>query len=66
MARKFDRIEIWDNNGARGEQKLIATGGNGKYLVATDNSAFDRYLSKGAKGLEGFITLPNGQVVPVE
>ena len=66
MAKEFDYIEIWDNNGARGQQKLIATGGNGKGLVATDKAAFDRYLSKGAKGLEGFTTLPSGEVVPVE
>lgn len=66
MAKEFDHIEIWDNNGARGEQKMIATGGSGKSLVATDKAAMDRYLSKGAKGLEGFVTLPDGQIVPVE
>lgn len=64
MAKQFDYIEIWDNNGAKGQQKLIATGGNGKGITATDKAAFDRYLSKGAKGLEGFITLPSGEVVP--
>ena len=66
MAPQFDHIEIWDNNGARGQQKLVATGGGGKGLVATDKGGFDRFLSKGAKGLDGFVTLPDGQVVPVE
>lgn len=68
LAPQFDHIEIWDNNGAKGQQKLIATGGNGKSLTAVkgQESAMDRYLSKGAKGLDGFITLPNGQIVPVE
>lgn len=66
MAKNFDYIEIWDNNGARGQQKLIATGGSGKGLVAKDKAGFDRYLAKGAKGLEGFTTLSDGQVVPVE
>ena len=68
MADKFDRIEIWDNNGARGQQKMVATGGSGKHLTAVkgQEASFDRYLSKGAKGLEGFTTLPDGQVVPVE
>lgn len=65
MAKEFDHIEIWDNNGAKGQQKLIATGGSGKGLVATDKAAFDRYLSKGANGLEGFTTLPTGEVIPV-
>ena len=67
-APKFDYIEIWDNNGGKGEQKLIAVGGNGKYLtpVKGQEQAFNDYLSKGAKGLAGFFTLPDGQVVPVE
>ena len=66
MADKFDHIEIWDNNGARGEQKMIASGGNGKGLkvVSGQQAAFDAYLDKGAKGKAGFITLPDGQVVP--
>lgn len=62
-AKEFDRVEIWDNNGARGQQKLIATGGNGKGLVATDAEAFNRYLSKSQSGLDGFMTLPTGEVV---
>lgn len=68
MAPKFDHIEIWDNNGAKGQQKKIAEGGNGKYLKAVpgQEEAFRRYLSKGTKGINGFITLPDGQVVPVE
>lgn len=65
IAKEFDYIEIWDNNGAKGQQKLIATGGNGKGLVAKDGKAFNRYLNKGQKGVNGFITLPDGQVVPV-
>lgn len=67
-ASEFDHIEIWDNNGARGQQKLIATGGNGSGLkvVSGQEASFDRYLSKGAKGLEGFTTLPDGTVIPVE
>ena len=68
MAGKFDYIEIWDNNGARGQQKLIATGGNGKGLIAVagQEASFNRYLAKGANGLEGFMTLPDGQIVPIE
>lgn len=68
MADKFDSIEVWDNNGAKGQQKMIATGGGGKGLkpVAGQESAFNKYLSKGQKGLDGFMTLPNGTVVPVE
>lgn len=46
-AADFDVMEIWDNNGARGQQKLIATGGGGKGLVATDRAALQRYLDKG-------------------
>lgn len=66
MASQFDYIEIWDNNGARGQQKMIASGGGGKGLkvVSGQEEAFTRYLNKGAKGAEGFITLPDGQVVP--
>ena len=68
MANQFDRMEIWDNNGARGQQKMVATGGGGKGLkaVAGQEAAFDRYLSKGANGLEGFVTLADGTVIPAE
>lgn len=68
MAPKFDHIEIWDNNGEKGQQKKIAEGGNGQYLKAVpgQEEAFRRYLAKGTKGLDGFVTLPDGQVVPVE
>ena len=68
MAGQFDSIEIWDNNGARGQQKLIATGGGGKGLkaVAGQEAAFKSYLAKGSKGEGGFATLPDGTVVPVE
>lgn len=67
MASKFDSIEIWDNNGARGQQKMIASGGSGKGLtvVPGQEAAFTRYLSKGANGTAGFTTLPDGQVVPI-
>lgn len=65
MAPEFDHIEIWDNNGARGQQKLIAEGGSGKGLVAKDKEKFDNYLSKGNQGKDGFTTLPDGQVIPV-
>lgn len=65
MAPEFDHIEIWDNNGARGQQKIIAEGGSGKGLVAKDKEKFDNYLSKGNRGKDGFTTLPDGQVIPV-
>lgn len=63
-AKDFDHIEIWDNNGAKGQQKMIASGGNGKGLrvVSGQEEAFRRYLAKGVKGLKGFKTLPNGEV----
>ena len=46
-AHEFDEIEIWDNNGAKGQQKLIAKGGSGKGLTAVDRTAFQNYLDKG-------------------
>lgn len=66
-AKEFDSIEIWDNNGAKGQQKLIAKGGSGKSLkaVAGQEAAFESYLKKGESGLAGFKTLHDGQVVPV-
>lgn len=68
MASQFDYIEIWDNNGARGEQRMIASGGNGRGLtvVSGQEAAFTNYLNKSSSGAEGFVTLPDGQVVPVE
>lgn len=68
MAPQFDHIEVWDNNGARGHQKKIAEGGNGQHLKVTEGNqeAFQRFLEKSNSGAEGFITLPNGQVVPVD
>lgn len=68
MADQFDSIEVWDNNGARGQQKLIATGGSGKGLkaVSGQEAAFKSYLGKGTKGEAGFTTLPDGTVIPVE
>lgn len=67
-ASSFDSIEVWDNNGARGQQKLIATGGSGKGLkaVAGQETAFKNYLAKSSKGEAGFTTLPDGTVIPVE
>lgn len=49
MADQFDHIEIWDNNGARGQQKMIATGGSGKGLTAVSGqeAALQSYLNKG-------------------
>lgn len=49
MAGKFDHIEIWDNNGGRGEQKMIMSGGSGKGLtvVKGQEAAASRYLNKG-------------------
>lgn len=68
MSSQFDHIEIWDNNGAIGQQKLIATGGGGKGLkvVSGQEAAFTRYLDKGAKGSSGFTTLPDGTVAPID
>lgn len=68
MAPEFDRIEIWDNNGARGQHKLIATGGGGKGLKAAagQKDSFNRYLDKGANGLDGFTTQADGTVIHVE
>lgn len=68
MAPQFDHIEVWDNNGERGHQKKIAEGGNGQHLKATDGNqaSLSRFLSKSVSGVDGFITLPNGQVVPVD
>lgn len=67
-ASSFDSIEVWDNNGARGQHKLIATGGNGKGLkpVSGQEKAFESYLSKGKRGAAGFTSLPDGTVVPAE
>lgn len=65
-APMFDSIEIYDNNGPKGSTKLIAKGGNGQHLTAVDEPAFRNYLAKGSNGLDGFITLPNGQVIPVK
>lgn len=56
---QFDKINVYDISG---DIKLIATGGNGKHLTAVDTAGFNSFMSKGQK----FITLPNGQVVPVE
>lgn len=60
-AAEFDTLNIYDNNGAKGSTKLIATGGSGKGLTAIDKPAFNKFL---AKGSGNFKTLPDGQVVP--
>ena len=66
-APQFDHIEVWDNNGGKGKQVKIAEGGSGKYLKAVkgQEKAFQNYLAKGTKGLAGFTTLSDGQVMPV-
>lgn len=56
---QFDKINVYDTSG---DIKLIATGGKGKHLTAVDTAGFNSFMSKGTN----FITLPNGQVVPVE
>lgn len=65
MASKFDYIEIWDNNGSRGQQKMIATGGKGKGLnvVSGQKESLQRYLDK---GLGSYVVLQDGRVIPVE
>ena len=67
-AKDFDHIEIWDNNGRKGQQKMIAVGGNGKNLtiVPGEEYAVKKYLAKGTRGLDGFSILPDGQVIPAE
>lgn len=67
-AKHFDSIEIYDNNGARGQHKLIASGGNGKGLKAVpgQEKAFNDYLNKSTKGATGFTTLPDGTVILAE
>ena len=49
-ADKFDKIELYDNNGPMGSKaKLIATGGNGRGLSAIpgEEAAFAKYVAKG-------------------
>ena len=60
-ADKFDRIEVWDNNGAKGSQHIIASGGNGQGLKAESGreNEFQAYLNKGDKG---FMLDSNGNV----
>lgn len=67
-AAEFDSFELWDNNGGKGQQKLIATGGNGHGMKAVpgQEAAVKRFLEKGSKGAAGFTTLPDGQIVPVD
>lgn len=63
-ANQFDHIEVWDNNGGRGQQKMIAYGGNGKGLKAIpgEERAFDNYLNKGSGGSRSFRTAADGTV----
>ena len=64
-AKHFDSIEIYDNNGARGQHKMIASGGGGKGLkvVPGQEKAFNDYLAKGTKG---FTTSSDGTVALAE
>lgn len=63
MADKFDHIEIWDNNGARGQQKMIMTGGSGKGLtvVKGQETAAKSYLDK---GMGNYTISSSGMVAP--
>lgn len=63
MANKFDHIEIWDNNGARGQQKMVMTGGSGKGLtvVQGQEAAAKRYLDK---GLGSYTISSDGHIAP--
>lgn len=63
MANKFDHIEIWDNNGSRGQQKMIMTGGSGKGLTVVNgqDAAAKRYLDK---GLGSYSISSDGQIAP--
>ena len=67
-APSFDSGELWDNRGAKGEQKLIATFGNGKGLtpVAGQESAFFDFLNKGGLGLSGFEKQADGSYLATE
>lgn len=50
-ADKFDKIELYDNNGPRGSKAvLIATGGNGKGLTAVSgkDAEFAKFVAKGS------------------
>ena len=63
-APHFDHVEVWDNNGAKGVNKKIAEGGNGKYLrpVKGQEKAFENYLKKSKHYPDGFERLPDGSV----
>ena len=63
MASKFDHIEIWDNNGARGQQKMVMTGGsgNGLTVVKGQEAAAKRYLDK---GMGSYTISSDGQIAP--
>lgn len=64
FAKDFDYVELWDNNGAQGQQKMIATGGGGKGLKAVKGMEKDlqRFLDKGDVK---FFVAPDGYVYPV-
>lgn len=48
VADKFDNVELYDNNGAKGSTKLIATGGRGNKLTAVkgQGKAFMKFVEK--------------------
>lgn len=66
LAPEFDRIEVWDNNGGRGEQVMIAVGGKGKWLkpIEGQEAKFEAYLRKGEQGIDRFEKLPDGSWKP--
>lgn len=67
-APEFDYTELWDNNGEKGQQKLIATGGGGKYLTPVQGmeAEFNAFLSKGALGVGGFEKQSDGSYKPTD
>ena len=73
FAPKFDGFELWDNNGEKGEQKLIAVKGKGGYLQAVkgQEDAFIKFIKKSNKdyfgnqsGKVAFYVI-NGEVIPI-
>ena len=68
LAPEFDRIEVWDNNGGRGEQVMIAVGGKGRWLkpIEGQEAKFEAYLRKGEQGIGRFEKLPDGSWKPKE
>lgn len=64
VASKFDHIELWDNNGEKGQAKKIAEGGNGKPLtiIKGQEQAVDNFLSKSSAGRAGFTISSRGEI----